>query len=90
MAKSEIKNESLTDINLLKNVVEFKKRFYPRGWAKYEEAKIGTLKLLPPDFRLVELEKDYKAMENMIFDKYISFDEIIKILKKLEIEINTL
>ncbi|MGK0469498.1 MAG: L-rhamnose isomerase, partial [Clostridium sp.] len=37
-----------------------------------------------------ELEKDYKAMENMIFDKYISFDEIIKTLQELEIEINSL
>ena len=90
MAKSEVKNESLTDIKLLQNVVEFKERFYPRGWAKYENAKIGTLKLLPPNFRLTELEKDYKAMENMIFNKYISFDEIIKTLKELEIEINSL
>jgi hypothetical protein len=90
MAKSEVKNESLTDIKLLQNVVEFKARFYPRGWAKYEDAKIGTLKLLPQNFRLAELEKDYKAMGNMIFDKYISFDEIIKTLKELEIEINSL
>lgn len=90
MAKSEVKNESLTDIKLLQNVVEFKERFYPRGWAKYKDAKVGTLKLLPPAFRLAELEKDYKAMGNMIFDKYISFDEIIKTLKELEIEINSL
>jgi len=44
MAKSEVKNEALKDIKLLQNVVEFKERFYPRGWAKYEDAKIGTLK----------------------------------------------
>lgn len=34
------------------------------------------------------LEKDYKAMGNMIFDKKISFTEIIELLKNLEIEIN--
>lgn len=90
MAKSEVKDEALKDITLLENVVEFKKRFYPREWAKYNDAKIGTFKLLPPDFRLPELKKDYKAMENMIFDKYISFDEIIKTLKELEKEINSL
>ncbi len=45
---------------------------------------------MPPDFRLIELEKDYKAMENMIFDKYINFDEIIKTLKELEEKINSL
>jgi hypothetical protein len=29
-------------------------------------------------------------MENMIFDKYIKFDEIIEVLKSLETEINSL
>ena len=88
MAKNEVKEEALADLELLKNVVDFKQKFYPRNWAKYEEAVPGTLKLLPPEFRLDSLEKDYKAMQNMIFDKYISFDEIIGILENLEKEIN--
>ena len=88
MVQSEVKNEALADLNLLQNVVDFKQKFYPRTWAKYEEAIPGTLKLLPPEFRLDSLEKDYKAMGNMIFDKYISFDEIIEILGNLEKEIN--
>ena len=88
MAQSKVKNEALADLDLLQNVVEFKQKFYPRTWAKYEEAIPGTLKLLPPEFRLDSLEKDYKAMQNMIFDKYISFEEIINILENLEKEIN--
>ena len=88
MVQSEVKNEALADLNLLQNVVDFKQKFYPRTWAKYEEAIPGTLKLLPPEFRLDSLEKDYKAMGNMIFDKYISFEEIINILENLEKEIN--
>ena len=88
MAQSEVKNEALADLDLLKNVVNFKQKFYPRSWAKYEESVPGTLKLLPPEFRLDSLEKDYKAMGNMIFDKYISFEEIINILENLEKEIN--
>ena len=88
MAKNEVKEEALADLDLLQNVVEFKQKFYPRTWAKYEEAVPGTLKLLPPEFRLDSLEKDYKAMQNMIFDKYISFEEIIDSLRKLEKEIN--
>ncbi len=76
------------DLELLKKVVEFKQKFYPRSWVKYEEAVLGTLKLLPQGFRLESLEKDYKAMQNMIFDKYISFDEIIDVLENLEKEIN--
>jgi hypothetical protein len=37
---------------------------------------------------MVELKKDYKAMEPMIFDKHLEFDEIIEILQNLENEIN--
>ena len=78
----------MADLELLQNVVDFKQKFYPRACSKYEESVPGTLKLLPPEFRLDSLEKDYKAMQNMIFDKYISFEEIIDILGNLEKEIN--
>jgi hypothetical protein len=84
----KVKNDALADLELLKNVVDFKQKFYPRFWAKYEEATPGTLRLLPPEFRLESLKKDYQAMQNMIFDKKLSFDEIINILKELENEIN--
>ena len=88
MAKSSIKEKALADLELLSSVVAFKQKFYPRGWAKYEDAKVGTLKLLPPLFRLASLEKDYASMQNMIFDKRIEFDEIIEVLGELEGEIN--
>jgi len=88
MAKSHIKEKALANLELLSSVVAFKQKFYPRGWAKYEDAKVGTLKLLPPPFRLASLEKDYASMQNMIFDKRIEFDEIIEVLEELEGEIN--
>lgn len=88
MAKSSVKDEALADLELLNQVVDFKLKFYPATWAKFEEAKPGTLKLLPSQLHIKDLEKDYKAMQNMIFDKYISFDEIIGILRNLEKEIN--
>lgn len=88
MAKSEVKDEALSDLLLLEKVVEFKQKFYPRGWAKYEDAKPGSLKLLPPEFRYDALKKDYKDMGNMIFEKHISFDEVISTLTSLEKEIN--
>ena len=90
MAKSEVKDKALKNLKLLEDVVKFKQKFYPSGWAKYEDAKAGTLRLLPPDYRYKELKKDYTAMQNMIFDKNLDFDEIISILKSLEDEINSL
>jgi hypothetical protein len=90
MALSDVKEKAFSDLELLTSVVEFKQRFYASGWAKYEEAKPGTFKLLPPEFRYKELKQDYKAMQNMIFGKRIDFTEIISILGKLEKEINLL
>ncbi|MHC5848026.1 nucleotidyl transferase AbiEii/AbiGii toxin family protein, partial [Streptococcus pyogenes] len=69
-------------------VTEFKMKFYPRKWARYEDALVGKLKLVPKEYRFSEIEKDYKAMEEMIYGEYPKFDEIIKVLKELEKEIN--
>ena len=90
MAKSSVKDKALSNLELLEGVVAFKQRFYSSAWAKYEDAKVGSLKLLPPEFRYKELKADYASMRNMIFDKYIAFDEIISVLRDLEDEINGL
>ena len=63
-------------------------RFYPRGWAKYEEAVPGSLKLLPPEFRLDTLKDDYDRMGEMIYGERPSFYELMKSIKELENEIN--
>ncbi|MGM0520127.1 MAG: nucleotidyl transferase AbiEii/AbiGii toxin family protein [Campylobacterota bacterium] len=89
MAKSSVKDEALNDIDLLKQVVDFKLKFYPATWTRLEEAKPGTIKLTPSKIHINDLKKDYKAMENMIFDKKLTFEEILKTLKNLENEINT-
>jgi hypothetical protein len=88
MAQSEVKLAALADFQLLENVVEFKMRFYPRGWAQYDQAKPGSLKLIPPDRILDAMRKDYDAMGEMIFGRHPSFDEIIEGLTLLEAEIN--
>ena len=88
MAQSEVKAAALADLQLLETVVEFKKRFYPRGWAQYDRAKPGSLKLLPPDRVLKAMRSDYSAMGEMIFGRHPSFDEIIDGLATLEAEIN--
>ena len=90
MTTSSVKDKALSNLELLEGVVAFKQRFYSSAWARYEDAKTGTLKLLPPEFRYKELKADYASMRNMIFDKYIEFDEIMSILKDLEDEINSM
>jgi len=90
MAQSHVKEAALRDLDLLETVVAFKQQFYPSAWANYENAKVGSLKLVPPQERITELTKDYDAMRSMIFGNYPSLNEIITILKDLEAEINHL
>lgn len=90
LALSDVKHIALADLEMLAAVVAFKQRFYPSAWAHYELAKPPTLKLIPPEARISELAKDYQAMQNMIFDKPLSFDEVMQTLIELEQEINAL
>ena len=88
MAVSPVKDSALADLGLLANVVEFKERFYPRGWARYDLARPGTLRLVPTGHVLRTVTADYRAMANMIFGEYPSVEEIMTRLQMLENEIN--
>ncbi len=88
ICQSPVKKSALPDTELMRNVVEFKKQFYPRAWANYDKAVSGTFRLVPPDHVIGPLKLDYAKMGNMIFGKYPAFDEIMEILAKLEKEIN--
>lgn len=88
MAVSPVKERALADLGLLASVVEFKERFYSRGWARYDLAKPGTLRLVPEGHVLASVTADYRAMETMIFGEYPPIEEIMARLKALEDEIN--
>lgn len=88
MARSPIKNAALGDLELLRSVVAFKRKFYPREWAHYELAEPGTLRLIPDERLLKPLHNDYKRMSVMIYGDYPDFDAIMNNLRDLEHEIN--
>jgi hypothetical protein len=88
MTQFEVKNKALADSALLEKVVAFKAKFYRCPWAKYEDAKLGTLKLMPAEWNIPILKDDYEHMKQMIFGDKPSFDTILFNLKKLEDEIN--
>jgi len=85
-----VKAASLGNLKLLKDVILFKKKFYPRSWANYDAAIPGTLKLIPSNHVLEPMREDYSAMQEMIFGRRPTFDEIIAALTELEREINNL
>ena len=90
MAQTPVKDVAFSHINLLKTVVDFKMKFYPRAWAKYPEAIPGTLKLIPPEYRFPALISDYEVMKDMLYGDIPSFNTIMESVCQLEKEINSL
>src|SRR5687767_11443489 len=79
----------LSNNELRQHVTNWKSRFFPSSWARYDLAKPGTFHLVPPDSRKAELEKDYLAMAPMFLNKPASFASILQTLIDLERRINT-
>lgn len=90
MVKSKAEIEKYADPEMLEKVVAFKKKFYPVGWAEYDSAKIGSLKMMPPTYNIKALEDDYKDMKNMIFGNIPEFEDMISHIQKLEDCLNDL
>lgn len=89
LADHAIGKAALADPSLLDTVTKHKMVFFQYGWASYETAKVGTLKLLPRNERLKELEADYEKMRaEMFFGTPPSFEKLIATLGALEARIN--
>lgn len=88
MAKLGILDLALQNPNLLNQVVEFKAKFYPQKWAHYELAKLGTLRLTPPDYAIKPLRRDYAAMAGMIYGKKPGFEKLMEEIAEIEQKIN--
>lgn len=88
MINSFVREESFEYLNLLSDVIEFNKRFYPYRWANYDSIYEGELKLIPSESALLFFETDYQNMKNMIFQNPPKFEEIIQRLKDFQTEMN--
>lgn len=88
MGHSRCKDSALKDLELLNEVTNFKIKFYPRKWARYEDVLKGEVKLLPGDFRIQRLAEDYASMRDMFFQEEPAFNELMDYIGQLEKEIN--
>ena len=88
LAKSPIRQEALADPALLSEVAHHKEYFFATGWARYDEARPGTLRLVPPDDLRRLLESDYRQMAEMFFGTQPAFGDVLATLDQLEREIN--
>ena len=89
MMQTAVKDSALVDQNLLRKVVEFKKKFYRCSWARYDLASYGSVRLVPPPHISEKLREDYAHMQNMLFGRKPSFKEVMSGIADLENEINT-
>ena len=90
LARSPICEDAVRDVELLRRVVNHKTKFYYSGWARYDLAVPGTLRLVPPHARIAELRRDYESMSMMIFGDPPPIADILSELSALEARINAI
>jgi len=90
MAQSPVRDTAMRDLDLLRHVVAFKDKFYHRGWARYDLARPGTMKLVPPAHVLATVRRDYDDMRFMIYGEVPEFEQMMLGIRELEDAINRL
>jgi hypothetical protein len=88
LARSEHAESALQRIDLLDVVAKHKALFFRSGWARYNEAKPGELRLVPAEARLGDLAADYAKMRPMFFGQPPSFRELLADIERLQRRIN--
>jgi hypothetical protein len=73
---------------LLERVAEHNQVFFSGAWSHFELARLGSLRLCPPEDIREALRSDYVDMQPMFFGESPSFDAILSRLEELEIHIN--
>lgn len=87
---NSIGSDALKDLSMLESVANYKKRYFRAGWAQYDLASNGNLKLVPEKNLRELLERDYQMMidSGMFFKDPPTFDSIMDALSIAESDIN--
>lgn len=88
MSQTQVADEALEDIGLLKSVINHKSIFYRSNWAQYEQAYPGTFHLMPHSERISAIRRDYREMAAMFFSEPLKFEKVLEQLASLEKRIN--
>lgn len=90
LLESDDGKAAATDLDLLATVAKHKATFFRSGWASYDTARPGTLRLMPSEVRIKDLRTDYRAMAPMMFDERPpTFDDILAKIETLQETINS-
>ena len=90
MGRNKLLQSALDHADLLQSVMANQKTFFPSAWAAHDSTSLGNLKLAPTAERRQSIRNDYKQMEEMFFDTFPSFDELMGDIQNIEERINDL
>jgi hypothetical protein len=90
MSTAERFADEKLSLDLLAQVIRFKKTYFAANWAQYDTAVPGTLRIVPNEALQAILRKDYQQTEEMFPSKPLSFNEILARLEALQKRINAL
>lgn len=88
LTQHDAKVRALANLDLLSEVSHHKSVFFKAAWARYEDAKPGSLRLIPGDQLEAALRRDYAGMREMIVGDAPTFDNVLSTIAALEVEIN--
>ncbi len=80
--------DAITRTDVLARVARHKSRFFASGWARYDQAVPGSFRVVPPEYRLREIERDYARMADMFFEAQPPFASVVAALADAEQKIN--
>ncbi len=85
-----VSEKAVQNVALMWDVMKHKHHLYKQGWAKDDDLKPGSFKLIPPSSVRKDLVKDFAAMQEMFFYEAPEWDVIMDTIAVIETEINSI
>ena len=90
LSQHSIGQAAIENIDLLMDVIKYKKIFFSTNYAQYDLCLQGKFKFFPDKSHIMSLHSDYNQMiqAGMFSQTPLSFEQIVTLLKKLQESIN--
>lgn len=89
LIKKGVGDDSLTHLDILQKVIDFKRKFYPCKWAEYDKVMKGRCCLVGNEEAMKVYRNDYLIMQSMIYGNSPDFDTILLCLNDFEMKLNS-
>ena len=90
LQNTSFEQEVFKNIGLLSDVTKFSDKFYHCPWVDFNQVNTNNIKLIPPENRKKEITNDYMSMQEMIFGKKPSLENIFLCLAAFEKKLRNL